>query len=102
MDQHIFSGVGNIIKNEVLFRTRIHPLSMVNKLPSGKLQAMTDEAVKYSFDFLKWKKAHTLSKHWEAYEQKVCPRNHVPFHKKSTGKSHRISYYCDVCQELYV
>ncbi|WP_377703094.1 DNA-formamidopyrimidine glycosylase family protein [Pseudoduganella sp. UC29_71] len=29
LDQNIFSGVGNIIKNEVLFRLSIHPLSEV-------------------------------------------------------------------------
>ncbi|MGJ9419020.1 hypothetical protein ACHAC9_14805 [Massilia sp. CMS3.1] len=25
LDQDIFSGVGNVIKNEVLFRIRVHP-----------------------------------------------------------------------------
>ena len=29
LDQHIFSGVGNIIKNEVLFRIKVHPKSLV-------------------------------------------------------------------------
>ena len=52
MDQQIFSGVGNIIKNEVLFRTRIHPLSRVNKLPPKKLKELVTEAVNYSYDFL--------------------------------------------------
>ena len=102
MDQQLFAGVGNIIKNEVLFRTRIHPLSLVNKLPAKKLKEMIAEAVNYSFDFLKWKKEKTLSRHWEAYHRKICPRNHIPFHKKDTGKSHRASYYCDACQVWYV
>jgi endonuclease-8 len=101
MDQHIFSGVGNIIKNEVLFRTRIHPLSLVNKLPAEKLKEVMTEAVKYSFDFLKWKKEKTLSRHWEAYDQQNCPRNQIPFHKKDTGKGHRTSYFCNACQVLY-
>ena len=101
MDQHLFAGVGNIIKNEVLFRTRIHPLSLVNELPAEKLKDLTDEAVKYSFDFLKWKEANTLSKHWEAYNRKICPRDNVPFHKADTGKSHRSSYFCPLCQVRY-
>lgn len=101
MDQQIFSGVGNIVKNEVLFRTKIHPLSLVNKLPPEKLKEMIEEAVNYSFDFLKWKKEKTLSKHWQAYEQETCPRNHIPFQKKDTGKSHRTSYFCNACQVLY-
>ncbi len=101
MDQQIFSGVGNIIKNEVLYRTRIHPLSVVNKLPKAKLSEMLNEAVNYSFDFFNWKKAHIFSKNWKAYQQKDCPRDHVPFHKSDTGKSRRTSYYCDICQVLY-
>lgn len=36
LDQNIFSGVGNIIKNEVLFRLHIHPLSTVTGLPVTK------------------------------------------------------------------
>jgi len=35
-NQNIFSGVGNIIKNEVLFRFYIHPLSAVTALPVTK------------------------------------------------------------------
>jgi endonuclease-8 len=101
MNQQIFSGVGNIIKNEVLFNTHIHPLSKVNTIPPKKLQEMTDEARRYSFDFLKWKKAGVLKGHWQAYNKKECPRNHVPFQVKDTGKSHRKSFYCDLCQTLY-
>ncbi|MEO6980130.1 MAG: DNA-formamidopyrimidine glycosylase family protein, partial [Mucilaginibacter sp.] len=101
MDQQIFSGVGNIIKNEVLFRVCVHPLSKVNSIPQKKLKDLLDEAVNYSFDFLKWKKANVLKKHWLAYNKKICPRNHIPFHKVDTGKSHRASFYCDLCQVLY-
>jgi endonuclease-8 len=36
LNQEIFAGVGNIIKNEVLFRVRVNPKSRVGKLPSGK------------------------------------------------------------------
>lgn len=101
MDQQLFAGVGNIIKNEVLFRTRIHPLSLINQLPPEKLKELLTESVNYSFDFLKWKKEFTLKKHWLAYNQKICPRNHVPFHKANTGKSHRRSFFCTECQVFY-
>jgi hypothetical protein len=36
----IFAGVGNIIKNEVLFRIRVHPLSTVGALPPAKLREL--------------------------------------------------------------
>ncbi|MDF2432374.1 MAG: endonuclease [Mucilaginibacter sp.] len=101
MNQQLFAGVGNIIKNEVLFRTRIHPLSLINRLPPKKIKELIAEAVNYSFDFLKWKKEFTLKKHWLAYHQKMCPRDKVPFLKANTGKGRRTSYYCPVCQVLY-
>jgi endonuclease-8 len=34
LDQTIFAGVGNIIKNEVLFRIKVHPKTRVGNLPS--------------------------------------------------------------------
>ena len=38
--QSIFAGVGNIIKNEVLFRIRLHPLSTIGALPARKLREL--------------------------------------------------------------
>ena len=38
LDQNVFAGVGNIIKNEVLFRIRLHPLSTIGALPPRKLR----------------------------------------------------------------
>ncbi|WP_406826647.1 endonuclease [Pedobacter sp. KACC 23697] len=100
LDQQIFSGVGNIIKNEVLYLTRIHPLNKIGNLPPAKLRALVKEARNYSFDFLKWKKENTLSKHWEIYSQKICPLKHKT-DKKELGKTHRQTYFCDKCQKIY-
>jgi len=101
LDQQIFAGVGNIIKNEVLFRTRIHPESLVGKIPEEKLAEMVNEAVIYSFEFLKWKKEFTLKKHWLAHTKKTCPRDDVPFQKAYLGKTNRRSFYCTICQVKY-
>ena len=101
LDQKIFSGVGNIIRNEVLFRARVHPESRIADIPDKKLKELADEAVKYSQDFLRWKKQGVLSKHFEAYEQDMCPRDHIPFHKADLGKTKRHTYYCDKCEVLY-
>ena len=101
MDQHIFSGVGNIIKNEVLFRAKVHPESLVSAIPAKKVKAVINEAIKYSFEFFELRKAGTLSKHWQAYNQKICPRNHIPFIKENTGRSHRTSFYCKECMVKY-
>jgi len=101
LDQSIFSGVGNIIKNEVLFRIRVHPESRIGKLPSKKLSALVREARNYSFDFLEWKKAYVLKKHWLIHTKKTCPRCTLPVIKKYTGKTKRRSFFCTNCQILF-
>ena len=101
LDQQIFAGVGNIIKNEVLFRIRVHPKSKVGKLPPAKLSALIREARLYSFDFLKWKKAYVLKKHWLAHTKKICSRCDIPLIKEWLGKTNRRTFYCKNCQVLY-
>jgi endonuclease-8 len=101
LDQDIFAGSGNIIKNESLFIARIHPESQCGKIPPKKLEELIEYLVQFSADFLKWKQKGTLLKHLKAYEKDLCPRNHIPFHQKDTGKSKRHSYFCDRCQELF-
>ena len=100
LDQSIFAGVGNIIKNEVLYRIGVHPLSPVGSLPATRLKRLIDEARIYSFDFLKWKKEYTLKKHWLIHTKKVCPLGH-PVLKDYLGKTNRRTFYCTKCQKLY-
>lgn len=101
LDQHIFSGVGNIIKNEVLFRIQLHPESEVGSVPKESLKEMIAEARIYSFDFLEWKKKYVLKKHWLAHTKKICPRCKIPFIKKYAGKTKRRTFFCTNCQMLY-
>ena len=102
LDQDIFAGVGNIIKNEVLFRIRVHPESQIGALPPRKLSEMIKEARNYSFDFLIWKKAFELRKHWLAHAKNICPRDHIPFVKeRHLGKRKRRVFFCPKCQKLY-
>jgi endonuclease-8 len=102
LDQNIFAGVGNIIKNEVLFRIRVHPKSLIGAIPARKLTELINEARIYSFDFLKWKKAFELRKHWLAHAKNICPRDHIPFVKvKHLGKRKRRAFFCTKCQKLY-
>lgn len=101
LDQQIFSGVGNIIKNEVLYRIKLHPESLIKHIPSSKISALIKEARNYSFDFLKWKKEFTLRKHWLAHTKKTCLRCNLPFIKKYCGKTKRRTYYCIACQVRY-
>jgi endonuclease VIII len=101
LDQEIFAGVGNIIKNEVLFITRVHPESIIKNIPAKKINELVKEARDYSFDFLKWKKEFVLKKHWLAYAKKICPRCDIPFIKRHLGKTNRRTFFCENCQLLY-
>ncbi len=101
LDQNIFAGCGNIIKNEVLYRVQLHPLNHLSKIPPRKLTTLVKEVRNYSFDFLKWKKAFTLKKHWLAHTKKTCPRCNLPIIKEYLGKTNRRTFFCTNCQVLY-
>lgn len=101
LDQDIFAGVGNIIKNEVLFRIGVQPESLVGQLPPRKLAALIAEARKYSFEFLEWKRVFVLKKHWLVHTKRTCPKCGAQLIKKYTGKGKRRSFYCVTDQLLY-
>lgn len=101
LDQQIFSGVGNIIKNEVLYRIKVHPENRIKAVPPVKLSALVKEARNYSFDFLQWKKEFTLKKHWLAHTKKTCLRCNLPITKRYCGKTKRRTFFCAGCQVRY-
>ena len=101
LDQTLFAGSGNIIKNEVLFRIRVHPLSQVGALPPVKLRALVEQVRQYSFEFLAWKKAFVLKRHWLVHTRTVCPHCRIPLVKEYLGKTRRRSFFCERCQKLY-
>ena len=101
LEQDIFSGVGNIIKNEVLYRVKVHPESVIKKIPEAQIKKIIAEARLYSFQFLEWKRNYELKKHWLAHTKKICLRCDLPIIKKHTGIKKRRSFFCNKCQKLY-
>lgn len=99
MDQSIFSGLGNIIKNEVLFLQKLHPERLVQSLNSKKIRALVQEAHSYSWKFYYWKKNYELKKHWLIMRKKVCPRCLGLVTRRETGLKRRLSHYCQHCQK---
>ena len=98
LDQEIFAGVGNIIKNEVLWRVRIHPETKVKDITPTELKNLIAETKKFSLLFYKWRKAFLLRKHLEIYQKSLCPRCGGNVKREKTGKRNRISHFCPVCQ----
>jgi endonuclease-8 len=98
LDQNLFSGSGNIIKNEVLFREKLYPELKVKDIPARKLRALVQEVRTYSKDFYKWKKKFELRRHWQVYKQWYCKETEDKLVRKKMGKWPRMTFYCPTCQ----
>ena len=101
MNQDIFAGVGNVIKNEALFRIGVQPESLLGALPPRKLTDLLREAHTYSYDFYRWRKEGVLRKKYCVHQRKYCPTCGALLVKKFTGELQRSSFYCAVDQHLY-
>ena len=77
----LYDWVGNVIRNEVLLRIRVHPLSPAGALPPARLRELVTQAQLFTFEFDAWKKADmngdesvrqgdTLAKHWFVHNKK--------------------------------
>ena len=99
MNQEIFSGVGNIIKNEVQFLMRVRPQRKIKDLSEKQRLQLVQEAHDYSWKFYYWKKNFELKKHWLIMRKKICPICDGPVTRERTGKLQRLSHYCKHCQK---
>jgi endonuclease-8 len=100
LDQSIFAGVGNIIKNEVLFRTRTSPMTRVKRLSPAKLRAIVAEARTFSFRFLELRRRFALRKNLEIYGRSVCPSCGGHVSRRMHGTRNRRSFFCAGCQKV--
>jgi endonuclease-8 len=98
LDQSIFSGVGNIIKNEVLSIVKINPKRKVKDLPEEKLKEIIETTHSFSWQFYKWRKKFVLIKHLKIHRKGSCPYCGGKVSHEVSGKRKRISHYCPVCQ----
>jgi len=101
LDQSIFSGVGNKLKDEILFSTRVQPQSITGMVPIRLKREMVEDAVSLSRQFLSWTRDGVLKSHLLAHTKTTCPRDNVPFVKMVLGKAKRSAYYCTQCMKLY-
>jgi len=98
LDQTIFAGVGNIIKNEVLFRTRTSPMTPVKQLSPRKLKAIVDDARTFSHRFLELRREFALRKNLDIYGRSHCPSCGGRVTRRIHGKRARRSFFCAACQ----
>lgn len=107
LHQHIFPGVGNIIKVESLHRSLVDPRRRVSDLSDAELRRIVRHARQYSMDWLKTGRAGTKL----VYNQTVCGSCKgmtVKMQKigggdegESSGRNvlmSRVTFWCFVCQ----
>ena len=102
LDQAIFAGVGNIIKNEVLFRTRVSPFSKVRDISDRKLKAIVADARTFSFRFLELRRIFALRKNLDVYRKSSCPRCGGKIQRRVHGQRARRSFFCAKCQSVRI
>jgi len=73
LDQKLFAGSGNIVKNEVLFNLRCHPLTKLSELKRADWPLAVHEVRLYCENFYRWKKNYELRRHWQVYRKHRCP-----------------------------
>lgn len=98
LDQDIFAGVGNIIKNEVLSLTYTHSEKLVKDIKPKKLKEIIHVTQDFSIQFYKWRKKFVLKKNLKIHRKSVCPHCGTKVTHRKTGKRVRWSHYCEVCQ----
>lgn len=96
LDQKIFTGVGNKIRNEVLFDMRILPMRKTKDIDPITLRELVHATHKLSHQFYKWRAKDELNNgvHWNIYKKKMCPICAGPVTHAYTGKTNRSSYFC--------
>ncbi|MBA3815523.1 MAG: endonuclease [Parachlamydiaceae bacterium] len=99
LDQNIFSGVGNIIKNEVIFLIKISPTTLIKNLSNLILLKIIKNTQAYAHQFYEWRKKFVLKKHYQIYRKKICPLCGEKVCRKKTGIRDRLSFFCPNCQK---
>jgi len=99
LDQAIFSGVGNIIKNEVLFLVKKKPTTIIKDMSNAFLQKVIKTAQTFSHQFYEWRKQFILKKNYRIYRKSLCPICGEKVCRKKTGRRERISFFCPKCQK---
>ncbi|WP_313504146.1 hypothetical protein [Kaistella carnis] len=101
MDQHLFAGVGNIIRIEALYHAKIHPESIVKAIPEKKLIFLLKMIVDYAEEFLNLLKTDGVKEAALIYGKKICPKDKTELIIEEMGKVKRKTYVCKKCQKLF-
>ena len=98
LDQNIFAGVGNIIKNEVLSLAYMRPDALVMNISVAKREEIIARTRSFSQQFLRWRRKFQLRENLLVHQKKNCPHCGGELEHERTGTKKRMSHFCPKCQ----
>ncbi|XP_026186328.1 endonuclease 8-like 3 isoform X2 [Mastacembelus armatus] len=100
LDQAVMPGVGNIIKNEALFDSGLHPAVKVQQLTDEQIHHLVKMTRDFSLLFYKCRKSGSaLYKHYKVYKRSQCGQCFHVITVCRLGDNGRMTYFCERCQK---
>ncbi|KAK9398979.1 endonuclease 8-like 3 [Crotalus adamanteus] len=99
LDQAVLPGVGNIIKNEALYDSGLHPIVKVCQLTDKQICHLVKMTRDFSLLFYKCCKMRlAVSKHYRVYKCTICRQCSGKITVCRLGENNRMTYFCSQCQ----
>ncbi|NXG26824.1 NEIL3 Endonuclease, partial [Dromaius novaehollandiae] len=100
LDQAVLPGVGNIIKNEALFDSGLHPAVKVCQLTDEHIRHLVKMTRDFALLFYKCRKTGSpLYKHYKVYKRPTCGQCNGKITVCRLGENKRMTYFCYQCQK---
>ncbi|NXM71049.1 NEIL3 Endonuclease, partial [Serilophus lunatus] len=100
LDQAVLPGVGNIIKNESLFDSGLHPAVKVCQLTDEHIRHLVKMTRDFTLLFYKCRKTGSpLYKHYKVYKRRACGQCSGNITVCRLGENNRMTYFCSRCQK---
>mgnify|MGYP000170860038 CR=1 FL=1 len=102
LDQRVIAGIGNILRNEILFRAKIHPERAVRDLSPDEIRRIVTIAKELSEEFLRRKlRGERLRPILYVYNKygKPCPICGRPIRYYRQEPHRRKTFVCENCQK---
>ncbi|NXG77878.1 NEIL3 Endonuclease, partial [Baryphthengus martii] len=100
LDQAVLPGVGNIIKNEALFDSGLHPAVKVCQLTDEHIRHLVKMTRDFTLLFYKCRKTgSSLYKHYRVYRRPTCGQCNGKITVCRLGENNRMTYFCSGCQK---
>ncbi|MFB6311305.1 MAG: DNA-formamidopyrimidine glycosylase family protein [Salinirussus sp.] len=97
LDQSVFGGVGNIVKNEVLWEVGLDPSTPATTLDEIEAEELTAVAVEWTADWYRTK-CDGGELGLSVYQCDSCPDCGAALEREELGEYDRITYWCPTCQ----